>query len=159
MLKGQQYFIGSMSRRLPYFWYMLKNLPTIVFWGVRVKTISLDVCHTTLPFNGRTKNPFRSIYFAALCGGAELASGLLCMLHLSGEKRFSMLVVDFNAQFIKKANKEVTMKCEDGEIIKQKLSDLSKPGDTAVVVSTVTAHHPDNEVVAKFEITWSFKRK
>ena len=159
MHKGQQYFIGSMSRYLPYFWYMLKNLPTIFFWGVRVKTINLDLCHTTLPFNWRTKNPFRSIYFAALCGGAELASGMLCMLHLSGEKRFSMLVVDFNAQFIKKANKMVTMKCGDGELIKQKLSDLSMPGDTAVVVSTVTAHHPDNELVAKFEITWSFKRK
>jgi acyl-coenzyme A thioesterase PaaI-like protein len=138
---------------------MLTNLPSIIFWGVRVKAIDLEVCHTTLPFNWRTKNPFRSIYFAALCGGAELASGMLCMFHLAGEKRYSMLVVDFNAQFIKKANKKVTMKCEDGELIKQKLSGLSNSGDTAVVITTVMAHHPDNEVVAKFEITWSFKRK
>lgn len=148
-----------MSRFMPYFWYMLTNLPSIIFWGIRVKAINLDLCHTTLPFNWRTKNPFKSIYFAALCGGAELASGMLCMLHLSSGERFSMLVVDFNAQFIKKANKQVTMKCEDGELIKQTLSTLPNSGDTAVLKTTVTAHHPDSEMVAKFEVTWSFKRK
>ncbi len=84
---------------------------------------------------------------------------MLCMLHLSGNEHFSMLVVDINAQFLKKANKQITMICEDGEQIKQTLAGLPNSGDTAVLKTTIIGHNPTNEMVAKFEITWSFKRK
>ncbi|WP_339924688.1 DUF4442 domain-containing protein [uncultured Cyclobacterium sp.] len=159
MNKNQQYFIRSMSQFSSYFWYMFKNLPSIVFWGVRLKTINLNTCSTTIPFNWRTKNPFKSIYFATLCGGAELASGMLCMLHLSGNEGFSMLVVDINGQFFKKANDQITMTCEDGQRIKETLEGLPNSGDTAMVKTTITGYNPAEEMVARFDITWSFKRK
>ncbi|AKP52669.1 DUF4442 domain-containing protein [Cyclobacterium amurskyense] len=159
MNKNQQRFINYMSRFVTYTWYMLGNLPSVVFWGVRIKKINMDSCQTTIPYNWRTKNPFKSIYFATLCGGAELASGSLCLLHLTGSEKFSMLVVDLNAQFVKKADAEITMQCEDGHLIQQTLSGLAQPGDTSTLKTTIIGHNPNNEIVAKFEVTWSFKRK
>lgn len=159
MNKHQQSFARLVTQSFSFFGYMLKNLPSIIFWGIRVKDINLDSCHTTLPFSWRTKNPFKSIYFAALCGAAELSSGLLCKLHLAGNGNFSMLVVDMNAQFLKKASSPILMKCEDGRRIKETLAALSKQGDIATLKTTIHGHDSHNEIVAKFEITWSFKRK
>ena len=159
MNKHQQSFARMVTQPISFFGYMLKNLPSIIFWGVRVKNIDLESCHTTLPYNWRTQNPFKSIYFAALNGAAELSSGLLCKLHLAGNGNFSMLVVDMNAQFLKKANNTIVMKCEDGLQINETIAGLSKKGDFATFKTTIFGHNPNNEIVAKFEITWSFKRK
>ncbi|RMF25391.1 MAG: DUF4442 domain-containing protein, partial [Bacteroidetes bacterium] len=61
--------------------YFLKNLPSALWWGLRVRAISAEQAEVTIPFNWRTQNPFRSIYFAALAGAGELATGVLANLH------------------------------------------------------------------------------
>jgi hypothetical protein len=70
-----------------------------------------------------------------------------------------MLVVDMNAQFLKKAIHPIVMKCEDGLRIKETLAGLSKQGDIDTLKTTIHGHDAHNDIVAKFEITWSFKRK
>jgi hypothetical protein len=92
------------------FWVaMLSKLPSAIFWRLRVKKLDQDKCEVSLPFFWRTQNPFRSIYFAALAGAAELSTGILCQMALAGKGKFSMLVVDFRAEFYK--NIELASTC------------------------------------------------
>ncbi|WP_375582946.1 DUF4442 domain-containing protein [Cyclobacterium xiamenense] len=142
-----------------FIWYMARKLPSVLFWGIRVVQLNVNQCRTRLPFTWRTKNPFRSIYFSALCGAAELASGALCLLHTSGAGSYSMLVTAFEAEFVKKATQTVTMECLDGHRIQEALQALEHPGDTCLLRMTVCGRHPDGETLAHFSITWSFKRK
>ena len=100
-------------------YYFLKKLPSCWFWGVRVKAVSPHNCQVTIPYNWRSQNPFRSIYFAALAGAAELSTGTLALLALQGRGRISMLITGLEGEFVKKANTLTTFTCNDGEAILQ----------------------------------------
>ncbi|SEJ50145.1 Acyl-coenzyme A thioesterase PaaI, contains HGG motif [Cyclobacterium xiamenense] len=142
-----------------FIWYMARKLPSVLFWGIRVLQLNANHCRTQLPFSWRTKNPFRSIYFSALCGAAELASGALCLFHTSGTGSYSMLVTEFEAEFIKKATQTVTMECREGNRIHEALQALKQPGDSCQISLAVSGLHPDGETLARFRVTWSFKRR
>lgn len=155
----QQKIRKSLLAAPSFIWYMARKLPSVVFWGIRIYRLDPGQCQTRLPFNWRSTNPFRSIYFSALAGAAELASGALCLLHTTGEASYSMLVTNFEATFHKKANHTVTMTCLDGNKIRKTIEKMKHPGDTATVSVTVSSHLPNGESPATFTITWSFKRR
>jgi hypothetical protein len=159
MNRTQQQFIRKITSPLSYFWFMLLNLPSVIFWGIKIKTLNMDQCQTKVPFNWRTQNPFNSIYFSALAGTAELASGILCMLHAAGNKKISMLVTDFQAAFHKKAKSEVTMTCADGPMIQETLHQLTSQGQTGLITVTVVGKDEDGLHIGTFMVTWSFKHK
>ena len=141
------------------FWLaMLMKLPSAVFWRLRIKTLNAEKCQVTIPYFWRSQNPFRSIYFAALAGAAELSTGALCQLALAGKGSFSMLVVDFRAEYHKKANTKITFTCEQGAELFQLIEAL-KQGDTNQLTMISEGKNPSGEMVAKFYVTWSFKRK
>ena len=97
-----------------FWWAMLFKLPTAVFWRLKMVHLDGEKCLVSIPYFWRSQNPFKSIYFAALAGAAELSTGALCQLALVGKGAFSMLVVDFRAEFSKKANTKTTFSCEQG---------------------------------------------
>jgi len=138
---------------------MLTKLPSIIFWGIRVKELNEKDCVISLPFNWRTQNPFRSIYFAALAGAAEFSSGVLCQMYLSGRKPHAMLVVDFRAEFFKKADQEIFFSCDQGLELCQVLDNLTKTGDSNTFTMISSGKTKDGLEVARFYVTWSFKRK
>lgn len=141
------------------FWFaMLIKLPSAVFWRLRIIALSFEKCEVSVPYFWRSQNPFKSIYFAALAGAAELSTGALCQLALAGKGQFSMLVVDFRAEYSKKANKKITFSCEDGNELFHLLDQMNL-GDTAQLTMVSTGKNPEGELVARFFVTWSFKRK
>ena len=115
-------------------------------------------CHVSIPYFWRSQNPFKSIYFAALAGAAELSTGALCQLALAGKGSFSMLVVDFRAEYSKKANTKILFTCEQGAELFS-LIDTLKPGETNQLTMLSIGKNKAGEEVARFFITWSFKRK
>ena len=137
---------------------MLAKLPSVIFWGIGVKTLNHEKCEVTLPFTWKTQNPFKSIYFAALAGAAELSTGLLCQLAIAGKGKFSMLVVDFRAEFHKKASTKTTFSCENGEELFALINQM-KAEDTSQFTTISLGKNTTGEVVAKFYVTWSFKKK
>ncbi|MEP1087296.1 DUF4442 domain-containing protein [Algoriphagus sp.] len=142
-----------------YFWFgMLVKLPSAIFWKFRIKELDADKCVVTIPFTWRTQNPFNSIYFAAMAGAAELSTGALCQLAISGLGKYSMLVVDFRAEYFKKANQTITFTCDQGQELIELLEPLS-PDDTAKLRMISSGKNPQGEEVARFYVTWSFKRK
>lgn len=141
------------------FWFaMLVKLPTAIFWKLRIKKLEMDSCEVTIPYFWRSQNPFKSIYFAALAGAAELSTGALCQLALAGKGSFSMLVVDFRAEYFKKANTKITFSCDQGAELFDLIEKLG-PGASDQLTMISTGKNTSGETVAKFHITWSFKRK
>lgn len=138
---------------------MIKRLPSIVFWGVRIPSLDEQTCEVTIPFNWRTQNPFKSIYFAALAGAAELSTGALCQLHLAGRDSHSMLVIDFRAQYFKKADSKIIFRCEQGLEIQKLLDDLKNSGDSNTITLKSVGVNAAGQSVASVEITWSFRKK
>ncbi|MEB2786767.1 DUF4442 domain-containing protein [Algoriphagus persicinus] len=142
-----------------YFWVgMLIKLPSAVFWGFKIKNLDAEKCVVSIPYSWRTQNPFKSIYFAALAGAAELSTGALCQLGISGLGKYSMLVVDFRAEYFKKANQTITFTCEQGQELVSLLESLN-PQDTDKLTMISSGKNPQGEEVARFYVTWSFKRK
>jgi hypothetical protein len=141
------------------FWFaMLVRLPSAVFWKLKIKTLNTEKCEVTIPYFWRSQNPFKSIYFAALAGAAELSTGALCQLALAGKGQFSMLVVDFRAEYSKKANSKITFSCKQGEELFDLIESL-EIGESLQLTMTSTGENPSGETVARFFVTWSFKRK
>ena len=142
-----------------YFWFgMLIKLPSAVFWKFRIEKLDAEKCIVTIPYSWRTQNPFKSIYFAAMAGAAELSTGALCQLAISGLGKYSMLVVDFRAEYFKKANQKITFACEQGKELFSLLDPL-QPNDTSKLTMISSGKNPQGEEVARFYVTWSFKRK
>ncbi len=142
-----------------YFWFgMLIKLPTAVFWKFRIKALDAEKCVVTIPYSWRTQNPFKSIYFAAMAGAGELSTGALCQLAISGLGKYSMLVVDFRAEYFKKANQKITFTCDQGKELFMLVESLL-PNETGKLTMISTGRNPQGEEVARFYVTWSFKRK
>jgi len=137
--------------------YFLKNLPSAWWWGFRVKSASAERTEVTIPFNWRTQNPFKSIYFAALAGAGELSTGVMANLARMSGGNVSMLVLEQRAEFLKKANATITFTCEDGAKVFETVSLAAATQQPQTLTMLGTGRNPQGEVVAKVYITWTFK--
>jgi len=148
----------KMMNSFIFWWAMLFKLPTAVFWRLKMVHLDGEKCLVSIPYFWRSQNPFKSIYFAALAGAAELSTGALCQLALAGKGAFSMLVVDFRAEYSKKANTKTTFSCEQGSEVFDLVASLN-PGESKQITMVSYGKNTSGEDVARFFITWSFKRK
>lgn len=139
--------------------YFLKNLPTAFWWGLRVVDASPEFCKVSIPFNWRTQNPFRSIYFAALAGAGELATGTLANMARLGKGNISMLVVGQQAEFVKKAGGKVIFTCDQGLEVQRVVDEAIATGEGKTITMTATGTNASGETVCKIHITWSFKER
>ncbi|SNS25770.1 protein of unknown function [Belliella buryatensis] len=151
-------YLSKMTNPFIFWWAMLFKLPSAVFWRLKVKNLTPDQCQISIPFFWRSQNPFKSIYFAALAGAAELSTGALCQLSMAGKGKFSMLVVDFRAEYYKKANQKIIFTCDQGKELTAIIDQLEIE-ETGKLTMISTGMNPSEEVVARFYVTWSFKRK
>lgn len=140
--------------------YLLKNLPAAYFSGLRIKEVNEARAVVTIPFKWFTKNPFRSTYFACLSMAAEMSTGLLALGNIYRRTpKVSMLVVSLEGTFLKKATGITAFTCEDGVLIKQTIEGAINSGEAQTVKAKSVGRNKNNEVVAEFFITWSFKKK
>lgn len=147
--------------RNPYimWWYFFQKLPTLIWWRVRIQEITPDHVLIRLPFSWRTQNPFRSTYFAAQSGAAELSSGLLAMIALAGREPVSMLVTNVSSSFSKKVDSVAFFECIDGNILQKAIQKAIETGQGQQVTVQSIARLANGQEVSKTTITWSFKRK
>lgn len=156
--EGRQY-INTLLNPVRFRIGMFKRLPSIFFWGAKVKSISTEKCEITVPYKWSTKNPFQSVYFAAQCGVGEISTGLMLDALLRGRGKWSMLVVDFNAKFTKKAVSELTYTCEDGNKFSKAIDEAEKTGLPQIIESTTIGKMKNGIVVGEMKITWSILKK
>ncbi len=139
--------------------FFLKNLPSALWWGLRVLSCSPYRTEIRLPYSWRSQNPFKSIYFAAQIGAAELSTGLMATIAIRGRGRISMLVTDIQAQFMKKASTDTIFTCNEGIKILEAVQRAIDTGEGVKVTVTSVGRQKSGEQVSEVQITWSFKVK
>ncbi|MCC9137114.1 DUF4442 domain-containing protein [Pontibacter silvestris] len=140
--------------------FMLSKLPMAYMADLRVASLNSTQATVTVPYKYLNKNPFNSIYFACLSMAAELSTGVLCMMHVyKSDPAVSMLVVNMEAGFTKKAVGKITFSCDDGKQILEAVQETKATGEGVTVVASSTGVDATGDQVASFKFTWSFKAK
>ena len=116
-----------------------------------------------IPLTWRSKNHLGSMYFGALCVGADLAGGLLALRRIeeSGRK-VSLIFKDVRGRFAKRAEGDALFVCEDGEAIGELVRRVVASGEREEQPVRVVVTVPEklgDEPVAEFELTLSLKRR
>ncbi len=153
-------FIQQMTHPLKSRAFLLLKLPAAFFSGVRIKSISHEKCEVTIPYKWFSQNPFRSTYFACLAMAGEMSTGVLGLLQVVGRTpAVSMLVVNLEANYFKKAIDLTTFVCEDGQLIEALVDEAIATGEARSIRVKSVGKNKAGEIVAEFYITWSFKAK
>lgn len=140
--------------------YLFIKLPAAFFCGLNIRKLDADNCEVTLPYGWRSQNPFQSIYFASQAMAAEMSTGALALLAIENANApVGMLVVNIEATFTKKADKLTTFTCTEGAKIFEAIDKALKTGEKVPVKIESVGTMPDGTEVARFFVTWSFKRK
>lgn len=150
--------VKMMQNKWKMFWYFLLHLPGAFFFGLEVISLTEELSLVRVPYRWSTKNPFKSIYFAALTAAAELSTGIIAMSALDPSK-ISMLVTRVEGQFLKKAKGPVLFECLQVQEMRKAVSAALEQDAGAKITMNSTGRNQDGEVVAKFSFEWSLRRK
>lgn len=160
MNTGTERFLKLVNNPFKIRIFLLSKLPSAFFSGVRVLIADENKCVVTVPYKWFSKNPFRSTYFACLSMAAEMSTGVLAMAHVYERKPgVSMLVLKIQGNFTKKATGITTFTCEEGPAIRQAVEMAISSGQSRIVTAKSFGRNQANEIVAEFDITWTFKAK
>ena len=140
--------------------FMLQKLPSAFFAGLRIKQLDKQQAVIIVKYKWFNQNPFRSLYFAVQSMAAEMSTGLLAFGQVyQRNPAISMLVIKLEASFHKKAVDTVFFTCNDGEQIDAAIERSIETGVSQTITCLSTGTNLAGEIVATFNITWSFKAK
>ena len=140
--------------------FMLKHLPMAFLAGLKITKIDQTTASVTVPYKYLNKNPFRSVYFAVLSMAAELSTGILAMAAINDYSMpISMLVLEMKASFLKKARTKITFKCLEGNQLSATIAKSIETGEGQTVELTSIGYDTEDDKVAEFKFTWTFKPK
>ncbi|MES2429664.1 MAG: DUF4442 domain-containing protein [Bacteroidota bacterium] len=160
MTTGKQQFLQLVKHPWKFRLFLFSKLPAAFFSGVKVLGMSEQKAIVTVPYKWFSQNPFKSTYFACLAMAAELSTGLLAMMNTyKSNPPVSMLVVNMEANYFKKATGSTAFICEDGKLISDAVNEAILTGESRVVKAKSTGKNKEGELIAEFYITWSFKSK
>ena len=153
-------FIELVQNPFKFTFFLLAKLPAAFFSGVRLKYADESQAIVTVPYKWFSKNPFKSTYFACLSMAAEMSTGVLAMAHTyRKEPAISLLVIKTEGTFLKKAIGITTFTCEDGLAFQQAIQEAAASGKSTTIAARSTGKDKNDDIVAEFVITWSFKSK
>lgn len=138
------------------------RIPMIFWLRPRVLDLSKKRAEIKIPLSRRSKNHLQSMYFGALCVGADLAGGIQLMRLLGKDiKQVSFAFKDFKADFLKRPHADVHFICEEGEKVAQIIEKarISKEREATDMIVTALTPKLNNEVVGQFTLTLSLKFK
>ncbi|MBU0623178.1 MAG: DUF4442 domain-containing protein [Gammaproteobacteria bacterium] len=143
-------------------WFGLAKIPLLFYVGVSVVELTPERMVVKIPLRRRTKNHLGSMYFGALCIGADVAPGAYAMYLIRQQRTpIAMVFKDFQAEFLKRAEGDVHFICDQGKEIAELVA-LATASEERVekqldVVATVPSL--SDEPVAKFKLTISLKKQ
>jgi hypothetical protein len=138
--------------------YLLWRLPLAYIAGVKVVAFRRDSATMSIRYRWINTNPFKSMYFAAMNMGAELACGLLVFAHINEvNPKISMLLEDFNSHYVRKGLGKVLFICQQGDEIKNAVEIASETTETQKLNVKVHATDVVGTILATFEMQWSLK--
>jgi hypothetical protein len=145
---------------LPLSLYLWRMLPLAAFAGLRITRLDEQVCSVRLPGGWRTRNPFGSTYFAAQAMAAEMSTGAPgLVLREDAPRSISMLPVALRASYLKRLSGPASFTCEQVPELAAAIARAAASDEPQALVVRSTGRDAAGEVVAEFEISWSFKRR
>ena len=133
--------------------------------SIRPSIVALDRDHCVVRVKLRrwTKNHLGSMYFGALCIGADCAGGLLAVERIRASGAGLTLVFkSVRAEFLKRPESDVYFLCEDGALIDALVERASasgvREGMPVHVRAAVRSAEGELETVAEFTLELSLKK-
>ena len=150
------------ANRLLFFFGILK-IPMIGYCNPKIVAISEEEVVIRIRLRKRTRNHLGSMYFGALCVGADLAGGFLAFLYgrETGQK-FSLIFANFQAEFLARAESDVYFIARNGKQVQDVISRSLATGERVTEPTQIEAviNYPQNPVaVARFTLGLSVKAK
>lgn len=143
--------------------WALKNVFLIWVASPAILEVNERRCVVRVPLTWKTKNHLGSMYFGALCIGADVSGGLIAFHLMQQQKvRLSFVFKDVRASFLKRPEADVHFICEDGASIQETVRRAIESGERQESTVRVVATCPKklgDEPVATFELTLSLKKK
>lgn len=151
-------FSRQVRRPVVFRWFLFQRLPAAFFAGLRLEELNEKKAVVAVSYRWRTRNPFRSMYFAVQAMAAEMSTGLLASGYVyRSEPGVSILVTAVQAEFIKRVTGKVFFTCEDGEALAAVIQDALHAGDARTFTCVSVGSDMEGNEVSKFKITWSFR--
>lgn len=136
------------------------TLPSAWWCGVRVKYIDDKKTITTVRHRWINQNPFKSMFWAVQGMAAELSTGAMVINQIKDSgRKISMLVLNNNANFSKKATGKITFTCEDGHLIEDAIKKTIETGEGQTIWMKSVGTNKDGVVVSTFNFEWTIKLK
>jgi acyl-coenzyme A thioesterase PaaI-like protein len=142
--------------------WALRFIPLLFFVRPAIVELTGERSVVRIPLRRRTSNHLGSMYFAALCAGADAAAGLAAFKTISSKRaRVSLIFKDFSAEFFKRAEGDVEFSCSDGAAVREAVERTIGSGERENVLTRVVATVPSisEEPIASFVLTLSLKRR
>ncbi len=143
--------------------YTLLRIPLIAYMRPSVVQMDDHRCVVRIPLTRRTRNHLETMYFGALCAGADVAGGIIAMRRIQqAGSQVHFLFKDFRAEFLKRAEGDVYFTCEQGEMLTELVRRAGASDERVEQTVDVVATVPDrlgDEPVARFQLTISLKKK
>lgn len=135
-------------------------MPLAWLAGIRLKNLSDTQATIGVKLNIWTQNPFKSMFWAVQGMAAEFSTGVLCIQKIrESEKKISMLVIEQNGKFSKKAVGKIRFTCEQGKDIDNAIAQAIATGEGQTLKLHTIGVDEKGDQVAAFWFLWSFKVK
>ena len=153
-------YLKKVNNSFLYRLFLIAKLPIAWISGLKVNKVTAEKTQISIRYKYLNQNPFKSMYFACQAMAAEMSTGLLAMGYIDSQSvKISMLVLDLNCSFTKKAIGKIQFVCEEGILVKEAIQKAVESNEGVVCVMTSKGYDEQGDCVSSFKITWSFKRK
>lgn len=138
----------------------LFQIPLLAFVKPRIIEINDEKCVVKVRNRRRVKNHLKSMYFGALCVGADVAGGLpVFYLCEQMGKKPSFAFKSVKANFLKRLETDAYFHCDQVPFIQQKINQALSENERQNFPVMVLVKDLNGEVFAEFEMELSVKVK
>ncbi|MDO5656002.1 MAG: DUF4442 domain-containing protein [Flavobacteriaceae bacterium] len=136
------------------------KIPIAWVAGLRLKSFAQNTCEITVKLSRWSQNPFNSMFWAVQGMAAEFTTGFMCMSKIQkSQEKISMLVLEQNGKFTKKAVGKITFVCDDGAKIDEIIQKAVETGEGQTLKLFSRGYDEKGDQVAEFWFLWTFKKK
>ena len=153
-------FQQLITNPLKFTFFKIVKLPAAFVAGLRIGKFTAEESIILVKHGWLNQNPFKSMYFAVQLMAAEMSTGLFAVGQTYKRNPVvSMLVINVQGNFYKKATGLISFTCKDGAKIEAIIEECISSGEGKTLICNSIATNENGEVVAEFSVTWSFKSK
>jgi len=140
--------------------FQWRSMPLGAFAGLRVERLDGDACVVRMPGGWRTRNPFKSTYWAAQGMAGEMSTGLFGFLMTqAAPQKVRMILSDVEGSFSRRCLTASRYVCEDGAKARAAIEETLLSNESVPCVMRAVGFDLEGEVISEWSFTWSFRAK